>query len=152
MNLFYAEYEKNLKEIHDEVRKVISGITPEAMNWKPGEDMNSIAVLVVHLVGAERYWLGDVVLRDPSGRDREAEFAAQGLSEGELIKKLGEAEAYACKVLESLSVEVLDAKRISPRSGKEVTVGWALCHALKHTALHVGHIQITNQLLKQRSL
>jgi hypothetical protein len=29
-------------------------------------------------------------------------------------------------------------------------VGWALCHILKHTALHLGHLQITRQLWEQR--
>ena len=36
--------------------------------------MNSMNVLVVHLIGAERYWIGDVIAGEPSGRDRESEF------------------------------------------------------------------------------
>jgi hypothetical protein len=30
-------------------------------------------------------------------------------------------------------------------------VGWALLHALEHTAIHLGHIQITQQLWDQKN-
>ena len=98
---------------------------------------------------AERYWIGDVIAGEPSRRDRESEFMIRGLSEKELFQKLSEIENYIQKVLETFILQELDEKRISPRNGREVTVGWALCHALKHTALHVGHIQITRQLWEQ---
>jgi ankyrin repeat protein len=29
-------------------------------------------------------------------------------------------------------------------------VAWCLAHALEHTALHLGHMQITRQLWEQR--
>jgi hypothetical protein len=31
-------------------------------------------VIIAHIAEAEKYWLGDVVVGAPSGRDREAEF------------------------------------------------------------------------------
>jgi hypothetical protein len=31
-----------------------------------------------------------------------------------------------------------------------MTVAWAVLHAVDHTALHLGHIQITRQLWEQR--
>jgi hypothetical protein len=31
-----------------------------------------------------------------------------------------------------------------------ITAGWALNHALAHTALHIGHAQITRQLWDAR--
>lgn len=55
MNSFYANYLLNLKEIHDEIRNAIKGLLPEELDWNPGTDMNSLTVLVVHLIGAERY-------------------------------------------------------------------------------------------------
>jgi hypothetical protein len=112
--------------------------------------MNSIAVLVVHTVGAERYWVGDVVARDPSGRERAAEFRAQGLDTATLKKRLSDALAHTRGVLEGLTLQDLQVIRISPRDGREYTVAWALVHALEHTALHVGHIQIMRQLWEQR--
>jgi hypothetical protein len=67
-----------------------------------------------------------------------------------LTQRLGENEAYLQHVLETLTLQDLETKRISPRNGREVTVGWALGHALKHTALHVGHLQIMRQLWEQQ--
>lgn len=32
------------------------------------------------------------------------------------------------------------------------TVAWRLAHALEHTALHLGHMEITRQLWEQNSL
>jgi uncharacterized damage-inducible protein DinB len=150
MQLFYSDYLDNLKEIHNEIRAAILGLPQEALDWVPGVEMNSIAVLVVHLLGAERYWIGDVIASEPSGRDREAEFEVRGKTENELLLKLGEVEKYIEKALEEMSIGELEEKRLSPRNGREVTVGWALLHALKHTTLHAGHIQITRQAWGQR--
>ena len=151
MNSFYADYLLNLKEIHDDIRDAIKGLLPEELDWSSGTEMNSLTVMVVHLIGSERYWIGDVVFGESSGRDRDSEFMMGGLSEADLVSRLGEIETYIQKVLETLALQELQEKRISPQSGREVTVGWALCHALTHSALHSGHIQLTRQMWEQRS-
>ena len=150
MQSFFTNYLNHLQELHDEIRNAVKGLPQNALDWTPGSDTNSLNALVVHLTGAERYWAGDVIVGAPSGRDREAEFEAQGLSGTELIQRLNESEDYLQQALETFALQDLDEKRISPRNGREVTVGWALCHLLKHTALHVGHIQIMRQLWEQR--
>jgi len=147
---FFTNYLNNLLEFHDEIRNVIKGLPLNALNWTFSSDMNSVHVLIIHLIGAERYWIGDVITGDPSGRDRESEFMSQGLSENELVQKLNEIENYIRNALEPLVLQGLDEKRTSPRNGREVTIGWALCHALKHTALHVGQIQMTLQLWEKQ--
>ena len=129
MHSFFSDYLRNLEEIHDDIRNTIKGIPQEALDWTPGLEINSLAVLVNHLTGAERYWIGDVVAGDPSGRDREAEFRVSGLIPDALLAKLGEADSYARQVLEKMTLPTLEDKRVSPRNGREVTVGWALCHA-----------------------
>ena len=152
MDPFYADYLLSLNEIHDEVRKAIHGLSPDQLDWSSGPEMNSVTVMIIHLIGAERYWIGDVVRGESSGRDREAEFLARGLSEADLVSRLAMIEAYAQEALTAMSVSELQEQRISPRNGREVSVGWALCHALKHTALHAGHIQMTHQLWEQKSV
>jgi uncharacterized damage-inducible protein DinB len=150
VNSFYADYLLNLKEIHDDIRNAIKGLLPEDLDWSSGTEMNSLTVLIVHLIGAERYWIGDVVLGESSSRDRDSEFVVRNLSEADLVFRLGEIETYIQKALETLSLQELQETRTSPRNGQEVTVGWALCHALKHTALHSGHIQLMRQMWEQR--
>ncbi|MBE0411072.1 MAG: DUF664 domain-containing protein [Anaerolineales bacterium] len=68
------------------------------------------------------------------------------------MQQLDRVESYVQGALENISLEELGEKRISPRHDREVTVGWALCHALKHTALHAGHIQVTRQWWEEWSI
>jgi uncharacterized damage-inducible protein DinB len=142
---FFEDYLNNLNELHNDVRSAIEGLTQTALDWTPYSGINSISVLTVHIAGAERFWLSDVVLGVDSGRDREAEFQVQDLEPEVLAGRLTESWAFAQSVMGELTLQDLDAIRISPRDGREVTVAWALGHILKHTALHVGHIQITRQ-------
>lgn len=146
MDIFFKTYLEQLEELHAGIKVTVQEMPQEAMDWSPGEGMNSIAVLVTHLAGAERYWLGDVAAGEPSGRVREAEFRVHGLPKGELVARLEGASRYAHQTLEKFSVEDLGKLRTSPRSGEEASVAWCLLHALEHTALHEGHIQITRQI------
>jgi uncharacterized damage-inducible protein DinB len=96
----------------------------------------------VHMAAAQRYWIGDVALGESSNRDRASEFEVGGLSLEELLARLENSERYLAGALTQLTLEDLNAVRVSPRNEKEVTVGFCLVHALAHTALHVGHLQL----------
>lgn len=144
------DYFDRLQALHADIQRTIEGLPQDALDWSPGPDMNSLAVLAVHTAGAERYWIGDVAGQDPSGRDRAAEFRTQGMDAAALTARLDAALAHSRAVLEELTLSDLDALRPSSRDGREVTVAWALAHALGHTAVHVGHMQIIRQLWDQR--
>jgi len=68
-----------------------------------------------------------------------------------LLTKLQIALNHSRAVLESLTLADLEQERVSPRDGRTFTVGWALSHALEHTALHTGHIQLTRQMWDNQS-
>jgi len=146
----FEDYLGRLQELHAEIEHAIEGLPLEALDWSPGPHMNSLCALVAHAIGAQRYWVGDAVGRDPSGRNREAEFRACGMDAGTLKSGLDETLAHTRGALEELTLQDLDTLRVSPRNGREFTVAWALAHALEHTALHAGHAQITRQLWDQR--
>lgn len=147
---FYAEVINRLHERHNDIEKAIEGLPQEALDWKPEPAMNSICVLIVHIAGAERFLIGDIVKGESSQRDRPAEFMAAGLDAATLIKRLNSSEAYLKSVLETLSLTDLDDTRRHPRDGSQVAVSWALLHALEHTALHTGQIQDLRQLYQDR--
>jgi uncharacterized damage-inducible protein DinB len=149
MHPFYEAYIERLNSLHDSIKRAISDLPAEALDWSPGLDMNSLAILVVHLAGAERYWIGDVAGQIDSGRDRDAEFRASGLDDTTLAKQLDDTLAACREVLAGMTVEDLAAKRTSSRDGHTYTAAWALTHALEHTGLHLGHIQIIRQLWDQ---
>ncbi len=150
MEIFFTAYLDCLEKLHTGFEQALDGLPPEALDWVPGTEMNSITRLAVHTAGAERYWIGDVAGRDPSGRERSAEFRALGLDAAALRSRLAAALEHSRGVLERLSLADLAALRISPRDGQQFTVAWALAHALEHTALHLGHIQMTRQMWEQR--
>ncbi len=147
----YEDYLDQLKVAHDDIKRALDGLPQEALDWAPGPDMNSLAVLVVHTTGAERYWIGDIAGRDPSQRDRDAEFRVRGLDAAALQKRLDDALGYARGALDKMTIEDLVAPRTVPRDGQVVTVAGALFHALRHAALHAGHMQMVRQLWDQRA-
>ena len=149
---FHDTLYDRFQELHRDLANSIDGLPPEALDWVPAPEMNSIAVLVVHLAGSERFWIGDVALGEPSGRVRDQEFLAKGLDAEALRLKLATADEYVRLALPRLSFADLEAVRKSPRNDKTFTIAWCLLHALEHTALHLGHIQITRQLWELQKL
>ena len=147
---FYEDLFDRFHELHAEIIKNLDGLPQEALDWQSGPEMNSICVLVVHLTGAERYWIGDVVMGDPSIRNREAEFQVTGLDAGALIQRIKDVEAYIAQSFVKLELQDLEKRHRNPSNGRELTTAWALTHALEHTAIHLGHIQLMRQLWKPK--
>jgi uncharacterized damage-inducible protein DinB len=143
-------YLERLETLHEEIWRAIADLPPEALDWAPGPGMNSLGVLVTHTAGAERYWIGDVAGEDRSDRVRSQEFEARGQGVDTLAALLTATLVHSRQVLEPLTIEDLDQMRLSVRNGQEYSVAWCLAHALEHTGLHLGHIQVTRQLWDQR--
>ncbi len=148
---FYVDLLDRFHQLHADIEQALQSLPLEALDWQPGPDMNSISVLIVHLTGAERFLVGDIIIGDPSNRNREAEFSAVGLTKYDLFNLLHEKEAYLKAAFEDLKLSDLETSRLHPRHGNQVSVAWALTHALEHSAAHLGHIQLTVQLWQLRS-
>lgn len=150
MHQLFNDYLKLLAELHADFEKTLAGLPVEALDWTPGPDMNSQCVLVVHVTGSTRFWVGEVAAGIPANRDRAAEFRASGLDEAALKERLAANREFVRQVFEQLSLDNLLVSRVVAGRSQEVTAGEAILHALEHTALHVGHAQITRQLWDQR--
>ncbi len=150
MDLFFAGYLNRLESLHKDIRDSLAGLSQAALDWSPGEGMNSLGVLAVHVSGSERFWIGDVIAAEPSGRDREAEFRSNGLAAESLLNRLDTSLAYVHQVLERLQLNDLERICFNSRDGQEHRLGWALAHVLAHTGLHAGHAQLTRQLWEQQ--
>lgn len=146
-------YMERLEALHGEIWRAIADLPPEALDWTPGPEMNSMGVLIAHTAGAERYWIGDVAGEDRSGRVRAAEFETRGQGVDALATLLTDTLIHSRRVLERLTVADLAAMRLSVQDNQDYSTAWCLAHALEHTGLHLGHIQVTRQLWdQQRSL
>ena len=150
MQSFFTNYLDLLQDCHNGILEALEGLSQDGLDWIPGQDMNSIGVLLAHITGSVRYWIGDIAAQEPSNRDRAAEFRVRGLEADVFRKRLADNLEYARNVLEKMSLEDLESSRVSPGNGREYTVAWALIHALEHAALHLGQIQITRQLWEQK--
>lgn len=150
MEPFFTDYLNRLESLHNDLKTSLAGLPLDAVDWYPGEGMNSLAVLAVHASGSERYWIGDVIAREPSGRVREAEFRIKGLEADSLVNRLDASFSYVRGVLEGLKLEDLEQIRLVPHEGQEHSVGRVLAHVMAHTGIHAGHAQVTRQLWEQR--
>jgi uncharacterized damage-inducible protein DinB len=149
MQTFFKDYINLLQERHNEILEALDGLTSAAIDWTPGPDMNSISVLVFHLTGSTRYWIGDIAAQESSNRDRDAEFRVSDIGVEVLKKRLADNLEYARNALSKFTIEDLQTTRESARNGRTFTVAWALLHALEHVTLHLGQIQLTRQLWEQ---
>ena len=121
MRKLYQALLDELGELHREVVKALDSLPAEALDWSPGPEMNSLSVLAVHLMGAERYWFGDVIQGDPSFRNREAEFQVKGLDAAALKQRLADLDAYEVAMLGKLRLRDLDQSAC-------LTAGWKAGH------------------------
>jgi Protein of unknown function (DUF664) len=115
---------------------------------------NSPYTVVHHLLGSARYWIGEVVGGQETGRIRQDEFAAQGTIE--------DLELRAADTLERLSgtFENLNSSALQPQdidlSRGVLSWGvlppegrthiWVLAHDLAHIGYHLGQLRLMQKL------
>lgn len=151
-------YSQRIEDLRRQVIELIADLPASALNWQPiprsnasraqggGEDhaTNSLAVLVAHIAGAEHFWIGEVVGGRPRTRNRAAEFVTQVADAAELRRLLEATGAETREILPALGQSDLDGTR--EVDSRAVPVRWSILHVIDHTALHLGHMQITYQL------
>jgi uncharacterized damage-inducible protein DinB len=147
MDQVMARLLDHYQSLHESCKQAMSGLDAQALDWVPGEGMNSVAVLVTHVAGSEKFWISDITMEEPTGRDRPAEFRARDTSTAHLADMLDSSLATIESAFERLTKDDLGQPRTSPLDGKTYDVAWTIAQSLTHTALHLGHLQMTRQLL-----
>jgi uncharacterized damage-inducible protein DinB len=142
-------YAQRIADLRGQVRSVVVDLPVEALNWRPFEGVeehatNSLAVLASHIAGAEHFWVGEVVGGRPPTRDRDAEFATKASEAGTLVQRLDAVGAETDEIFAGLKASDLDGLREA--RGRTMSVRWCILHIIDHTALHLGHMQLTYQL------
>jgi|SRR5579859_2428781 len=117
-------------------------------------ETNTLFALATHLVGAGEFWTLVMAGERTIPRDRPAEFHATGTS-AELVTRYERWIADVHAVLDSLPDAEMERIASPPASfqprnpHQPMTVRDCLLHAVEHSALHQGHIQLTCQMLTQ---
>ncbi|NJN43652.1 MAG: DUF664 domain-containing protein [Anaerolineae bacterium] len=147
-------YLERIDDLRGQIRLLLESIPssdlPDALNWRPIETSeddhatNSLAVMAMHAAGAEHFWIGEVIGELSPTRERDAEFQTKTETVDDLFHRLDAVAMETRAVMEGISPTQLDETR--KVRGKSVPVRWSILHVIDHTALHLGHMQLTYQL------
>ena len=151
MHSIYNDFLNRLESLHENIKTSINDLPAEALDWSPGSDMNSLNILVTHIAGSQRYWIGDMIARETSNRDRAAEFRASAADLATLNEGLDNVMKYTRSVFESLNPSDLETMRPMRGDEPEKSVAWLLAGVISHTANHLGHMQVIHQLWEQKN-
>ncbi|MBI4886865.1 MAG: DUF1572 family protein [Acidobacteria bacterium] len=139
-----------LKEYPAQIDACLDVLTDEDIWWRPHEQSNAAATLVVHLSGSNRYYLEQVIGGRDIGRDRAAEFAARGGSKAHVRETWLAARRAVEAVLDALQPSQL--AQTTDATGKTMTWAQVLLHVTHHNAVHMGQIVWITKMLHPGAL
>jgi uncharacterized damage-inducible protein DinB len=146
MDVLAKEVLDEFGRLHDRMRAVVRELDESALSRAPADRENSIAVLVTHTLGSELGWLHRAA-GSSFKRDRDAEFRAKA-SAAELTKAIDATEPQVRELVAATEAAGYATTR-KLGAGSEVTAAYCVSHALAHAAEHVGHAELTRNLLGQ---
>ncbi|MEO7039303.1 MAG: DinB family protein [Candidatus Elarobacter sp.] len=125
--------------------RCLDTLDEESVWWRTNPESNSIGNLMLHLDGSTRMWVIGVAGKRRIVRDRDSEFTERGpLAKSALLARLRSTLAEVDEVLGLLDDAVMLERR--PSSTGEVTVLWAVLHAVEHFAMHTGQIILLTKM------
>lgn len=144
---------ESLEKLVIDFRKGLDGISDEELNtWKPaaaqagGGEMNTLAALGVHTALAGTWMIVHQTFGHEFPRDRVLEFDATS-SRAEIDQLFETMLQRFAELIETEADVDLAAlpPTIRPTIPEWTRLNWLL-HAIDHTGLHLGHVEITRQL------
>jgi uncharacterized damage-inducible protein DinB len=150
--LFIAESRAFLSSDYlPKIERCLEVLSDEDVWWRANEGSNSIGNLLLHLEGSTRTWIAGVAGGSLGPRDRQQEFdERERIPRAELVARLRKTLAEADEVLAGLDAGALPERRRTP--WEEVTVFWAVYHAVEHFAMHAGQIIMLAKMRSQETL
>lgn len=134
-----------LEDYLPKIARCLEELDEESVWWRPNPESNSIGNLILHLDGSTRMWVLGVACNRSIVRDRAAEFSEQGpIAKSALLAHLRSTLAEVAEALETLDESVMFERRQA--SKEEVTVLWAILHAVEHFAMHTGQIIVLTKI------
>jgi hypothetical protein len=134
-----------LQHLRDSAIFKVQGLTRAQLRWRPASTANPLGVIVVHLGYTERLWLRAIF----AGESMDMSWRAHMF---DLPEPWGVEEVVGFYRDESARADaVLDgaASFDLPSRGdlRPTTLRWAVAHLVEETARHVGHMDVTRELL-----
>lgn len=145
----------NLRALVDDIFVQLDGIPEHDLNhWLPRNgmrDVNTFYVLATHTVGAGEYWILEAAGGRPMHRKRKTEFAAEGTLAQlrDRYERWLQAVQEVLETIDDATLASIHERAADPANGVSAdsrTRAACILHALDHTALHLGHLQLQRQL------
>ena len=149
MTITLADFEVFCRRSFAGVLAVADRLGDELINERPPLiGGNTPYELITHILGACEWWVGHMVVGDPSIRVRDDEFAAAG-TVADLHVGVYEWLAALARRRSALAAatELAETPQTQTPLDGEWTVGAALIHAYEELAQHLGHLEVTADLL-----
>ena len=150
MDAGVAAVQEQLDDVWNALLAAVREVDDELFHWSPGPEFNSIAILLRHLAGSERYWIGEVIGGTSAHRVRDSEFVHDRPARADVLHAVDEARALTRRVLSGVTaadlaapVTAANSRGQGPRrlsSPKPPDKYWALLHYLEHLGYHRGQI------------
>lgn len=144
-----------LQKLVEDIFSQLDGIPEDDLNtWLPRDgmrDVNTFYALATHTVGAGEFWIVQAAGSRSGDRDRLAEFRSTGTL-ADLRARYDRWLADTAEVFATIDDATLASEFYRP-ANPEKGMGEArrtraecIAHALEHTAVHLGHLQLQRQL------
>ena len=132
---------------------IVGDLGDDLANSRPGlPGANSPYAILRHCLGVMEFWGGQVVAGRTVDRDREAEVRASGPVAG-LIADSQEAQRRFRAVIVTADPKARppgDHPTTGPDELELISQGHALLHIMEEVCQHLGQMEITRDLLRQR--
>ena len=120
----------------------------DASAWAcPAGVPNSAGTLALHLAGNLRHFIGARLGGSGYVRDRDAEFAARGLTRAELRERIDAAAREVESALAGLDPRRMEQEFPDAVGGVRLSTGRFLLHLVAHTGYHLGQIDYHRRLV-----
>ena len=147
-------YSRFIREKITQIHAALAGLSEDDLNRAPNlPAANSLYVVATHTFGNMRAWTLGIVCGHDLRRDRPAEFASRGkydqlgVAARELSREIDEA-------LQKLDPKTLDDHFVPAQDlwgegePEEIERRDGLAKVIEHAGTHLGHIQLTVELLR----
>ena len=140
-----------LRDYPGQITACLDLLDEDQIWWRPHEQANAIANLLLHLAGSNRYYLEQVIAGRDIIRNRDEEFTARGgYSVAQIRETWDGAQRVTADVLNAL--EPFQMMQGTDRTGKATTYGQILLHVTHHNATHMGQIVWITKMLHPGAL
>lgn len=146
--IYLADIRNLFRQYKDLGEKAMAQVDEEQLNWKPGENSNSISIIVKHLAGNMRSRWTDFLISDgeKEWRKRDTEFEDIIISKAGLLKTWEEGWQCLFEAIDALNGNDLE-KTVFIRN-EPLPVPGAINRQLAHYSYHIGQIVYIAKMIR----